>query len=237
MKLDEILNTKKLPSWHDRSQDGFSIIDAEYSEGSDIVRVRFKRFRPDPEWTVSFSRNNEIKLTGEGSSFLILANVIEIIREFVKTRRPIAMSLSADLSEPSRVSLYRKLVAMLSREFPDYSHDIRKTFRSMVFDFKKNGGPEPIEKEYLGDPITGEEQPYRNRPLTGRQREELDRIYDELVAAGLTESSPWKNIPKFYHGTSSRYTDDIMKFGLRPQDNPDSAMRGNESTIKKNRFG
>lgn len=40
-----------------------------------------------------------------------------------------------------------------------------------------------------------------------------------------------KNIPVMYHGTTDKHLDQIMRFGLMPQGDTKSVMRGNNSTI------
>lgn len=226
MEITESLNTQIVPSWHDRSESGFSIIDAEFMFGDDLVTVRFKRFRPDPEWDMYFNRGGTLKMTGQGGQFKIMSAVMLIMKEFIRIRRPIGFMFSADSLESSRVSLYGKLARMVKNVFPEYEMTEKVTFRSHMFRFRKDGGPDPVEKEYMGEPVTGEpEKPSRPR----YNREELDRILAQLT--DLTESNPWKEIPVMYHGTSSRNLNDIMKRGLVPQSNPDSALRGNWSTI------
>lgn len=178
MILSELFDTNIRPAWHDRSQDGFSIIEAEFPIGDDLLRVQFKRYRPDPNWGISFYRNGKYDLTGGGSSFIILSVVQKAVVDFIHTRRPLELSFTAARDEPSRIRLYSILAQNLLKIFPEYELKERSLFKNHYFEFVKNGGPDPIEREYLGEPITGEEN--KPRKMSNREREELDRILDEL---------------------------------------------------------
>ena len=180
--INEALDTVIVPSWHDRSQDGFSIIEAEMMIKGSLLRISFKRYMHDPEWSVSFYRNGKYSMTGEGSAFTIFGAVSRVVEEFVRTRRPLAISMSSMKTDTSRTSLYRKLAREFIQKFPEYQMSELDTWKSTIFELTKDGGPDPIATEYRGEPVTGEEN--KPKPRTAAQKardaELLARLYDEL---------------------------------------------------------
>lgn len=68
------------------------------------------------EWIVSFRAEDKgyagYNITGTGNSVIVMATVVDILREFLKSRSAIStLEFSAD--EPSRQSLYTKMVKRL----------------------------------------------------------------------------------------------------------------------------
>lgn len=57
-----------------------------------------------------------VRATGANDPFAILAKVIELSKAEAAKRRPDLIRFTADLSEPSRVKLYDRLVATLARQ-------------------------------------------------------------------------------------------------------------------------
>lgn len=69
------------------------------------------------DWEISFQRNGEQSVTGEGDALRIMATVMNVIAQFVKTETPKYMNLSAakDKKNPKkglqgRERLYKRLI-------------------------------------------------------------------------------------------------------------------------------
>ena len=58
--------------------------------------------------------------TGQGEEFLIFATVLHIYEEFLKIEEFPNFYLESKLSEKSRVSLYRRLLAKFKEKYPQY---------------------------------------------------------------------------------------------------------------------
>lgn len=90
-----------------------------FKMGDDYIEVNFSsRNNPGPnDWTVAFSRNHEMKVTGEGNSFAIFGAVINVIQDFMKRREVDSLKFSAHkpsgsfgARDPGRSNLYARLV-------------------------------------------------------------------------------------------------------------------------------
>lgn len=72
-------------------------------------------------WSVSFDlmgRDDEdsYKMTGDGKAIQVMGAVVDIVRHVVKSESYPNIIFTADNDEPSRVSLYRRLVANLAKD-------------------------------------------------------------------------------------------------------------------------
>lgn len=79
----------------------------EDEEGRSIMDITFG-LRDGDDYSV--------RATGANDPFAILANVIELSKDEARRRKPDLIRFTADLSEPSRVKLYDRLVATLARQ-------------------------------------------------------------------------------------------------------------------------
>jgi hypothetical protein len=89
----------------------FTIRDVKYE--TDIVHL----VKSD-SWGVAFDvdsgTDNDYKLTGTGNAAQVLTTVLDIMKAFVSEYQPEKLRFSAALDEPSRVSLYRRMVVKLN---------------------------------------------------------------------------------------------------------------------------
>ena len=74
--------------------------------------------------------------TGKFEANVVLATVIEIIKDFVQTKDPDSIVFSAENDEINRGSVYRKII---SREIPqEYRVDISQEMEETIFRIYKN---------------------------------------------------------------------------------------------------
>jgi hypothetical protein len=155
---------------------------AEMTVAGDFIQVQFSCVRGEQGYTVQFHRGGLRALTKQGAAFAVLGAVEKAVIEFVDTRRPKWIVLSADVNEPSRVKLYRMLVPRVMKKFPEYTLSEKTTRSFITFNLKKDGGPEPKQREYYGDPVT--EVPKEKPSNSSRLNSVLD---DDLLAELLGE--------------------------------------------------
>ena len=95
------------------------------SNNSTQYEVAIELTSDDAEWEVVFfvKGTSSFKKTGTGDEFRVFATVISIIKDFVKTNKPNRVSFSADVNEPSRISLYKTLAKRYTP--PGYTCHIR----------------------------------------------------------------------------------------------------------------
>jgi len=94
-----------------------------FTDDKSEVEVFFKENEISEEesvWWVTFERNMEMGVTGEGDAMRIFATVIDVLKDFTKKEKPQEMSFSADKpawavdagkgQKGSREKLYKKMV-------------------------------------------------------------------------------------------------------------------------------
>jgi len=81
-------------------------------------------------WGVSFNikGDHQFKMTGTGNASLVLSTVMDIMQTFIKANDPNGVRFEASMSEPSRVSLYRRL-----------SKSMAPMFNYEVYEEERNG--------------------------------------------------------------------------------------------------
>lgn len=71
----------------------------------------------DNTWGVGFditsNDDNDYKITNTGNATIVFATVIDIIKSFISQHNPDSLQFVADIMEPSRVKLYRRMVQKL----------------------------------------------------------------------------------------------------------------------------
>ena len=91
----------------------------------------------DPQWSKDMMGGDEIVspygdttdkvpffgVMHTGSSFIVFATVVAILKEFVAAKKPLSLHFDA-MAEPSRVKLYQRLVQMAPQINPRY-HSVR----------------------------------------------------------------------------------------------------------------
>ena len=85
------------------------------ADGSN-VEVRFAKFNDYRIINIVFERNGRYTLTGAGDSFKIMATVVKIVSEWIRSKNPPIIMFTADLDEPSRVQLYARLTQKLIQQ-------------------------------------------------------------------------------------------------------------------------
>lgn len=82
-------------------------------------------------WSASFERyeigannrlSNSAKITGTGQSMSVFGTVVDIVKDFMKSKDPNQLMFTADKQEPSRVALYRRMVKM----FPSNKYEVEQ---------------------------------------------------------------------------------------------------------------
>lgn len=87
----------------------------------------------------SDTSDDSIEITGKmgNESLVVLSTVAKIILQTISSRKPEHFKFTADRSEPSRVSLYRRLAKKLPQLLP-YSLEIGGEYGEETFKFTKN---------------------------------------------------------------------------------------------------
>lgn len=88
------------------------VIDKVGPEHEDSWEVVFTRSEMTSDWKVDSSTS--VTGTGKGDEYAVLATVIDIIKSFMKDKDPDVLYFTAKSDEPSRVSLYRKMLGQLT---------------------------------------------------------------------------------------------------------------------------
>jgi hypothetical protein len=78
-------------------------------------------------------------ITGNGSAQKIFATVIQIIKAFIAERQPYQFGFEAHKNQPSKVSLYRKMIGALGN-VPGYKFEENPHHDSVSFLFKRTDG-------------------------------------------------------------------------------------------------
>ena len=181
----EALDTSSSITWSDNSSGGIFQFNADMTVAGSFIMVKFSCVRGEGGYSIQFNRDGALALTKQGGAFKILGAVEKAICEFVDVRRPKWISLSADLDEPSRVKLYKRLLPMVMQKFPEYSMREKSTRSFVTFFLDKNGGPEPKAYEHYGEQPTEYAMPERNS-YSGIG---IDDISDDDLLAMLNESA------------------------------------------------
>lgn len=99
------------------------------------VMVYFEFYEKLNTVALNFKVNGQTEMTGTGHAIEIFATVNKMLKEYVEANQPDRIIFSADANEKSRVSLYKRLAAMIERE---YGYDLTsKQARFVVFSLTK----------------------------------------------------------------------------------------------------
>jgi hypothetical protein len=180
LNLFEAFNNPVPIRWRDHSDDDISLYQADFQLGDGHYVVQFQQKYYENVYTIQFTRNNDLKLSNTGSATMVLATVMQAIREFIEARDPRRVCVSMDKSEPSRSSLYPKLAAMMMREFPEYAMSPSETRSFHTLNIARGDRP----SRYKPAPAAPEPVPEPSVRSTTRSRE-LDAILDDELLAEL----------------------------------------------------
>jgi len=84
------------------------------------------------EFTFDSDSNEEGTKSGKGEEFRIFSTVLKILREFVDAEAPDHFFVESVSSEPSRVRLYRRMISMFVKQYPEYEFTEKKTNSGFV---------------------------------------------------------------------------------------------------------
>lgn len=120
-------------SWRDHSNEDLRLLQAHFQidDGHFVVQFQMPYYNAG-YWEMSFTRNNELTLSGTGKAPTVLATVMQAAREFIEAVEPRWISFAADVNEPSRSRLYPKLTAIMMKEFPQFTASPPKVGRKHV---------------------------------------------------------------------------------------------------------
>jgi hypothetical protein len=115
MRISEVFDQPYPWKWGDRSSQ------RQWTANFADVVVFFA-VNGDEEWDVTFSRKNNMNVTGEGDQFKIFATVIDIAKDFIKLKRPKVLKFSAEKEDlktksTSRPKLYSAMVRRFASSF------------------------------------------------------------------------------------------------------------------------
>ena len=79
------------------------------------------------EFTFDSNSNEEGTKSGKGEEFQIFSTVLKILKEFVDAEAPDHFFVEAVSSEPSRVKLYRRMISIFCKKYPEYESTEKKT--------------------------------------------------------------------------------------------------------------
>jgi predicted nucleotidyltransferase len=120
-KIDEALDssyeyTNKEPGrYYFETEDGVKY--KVYFQGDDLVEVAFSAVLPGEEENF---RPDKTTLTGTGNSRKVFGTVVNIVKDFIQTRKPNTLYFTGSGSEPSRIRLYDTMLRQVEKALPDY---------------------------------------------------------------------------------------------------------------------
>jgi hypothetical protein len=181
INLFEAFDTAIPIKWTDHSDDDLDLYQADFQIDDGHFVVQFKRLYYDHVFVISFVRNQELALSGTGSARIVLATVMQAIREFVSARDPRLMRIEMDKKESSRSKLYPRLAAMMLKEFPEFAMTPGETRRHHDLRFERASR----KSNYVRPPKPDMGAPLPRAPKT------IDEIMadDALMAELLGESA------------------------------------------------
>lgn len=176
--------TKTVPySWADHTEDGVGLLQAKFQIGDGYFVIQFIR-KPymGRHWDVSFVRNGERSLTGTGNAMVVLSTVMAAVADFIEAVNPSEITLSADVDDSSRLTLYPKLIERLLRQFPKYRLDSvedGKRSQRTGEQFRTYQLSRPYE-EPAPAPVAEPEPPIDISDMTDDDWDDLDALVAEL---------------------------------------------------------
>jgi hypothetical protein len=162
MRYSEIIESfdSTVPyTMRDVSNDDVACWIGEFMIDDGLFKVGFKMpYYNRPAWELSFTRNDDFKLTGTGSANLVISTVIAITGDFIKRNHPRYIYFSANHSEPSRVKLYPLILDALVKRFPEFMPQTKLLRKRTEFSMSRPPDPfipeiVPKPKEPLTDPV------------------------------------------------------------------------------------
>lgn len=102
-------------------------IDAEtarnsgYEPEDDVIAVMF-----GPRYNKENKTNIQYKATGKGGAIEIFSTVKDIVKDYVSKNYEdsVGLTFDADLTEPTRVRLYKRMLPVLAKEIHAKPHDL-----------------------------------------------------------------------------------------------------------------
>jgi hypothetical protein len=141
IQIVEALDRALPIQWSDKSNEDLRLIHGEFQIGDGHFVVQFKMPYYDHIWNLSFVRNGDLKLSGTGNAAIVLATVMQAVREFIASVDPRYITFAADVTEPSRGRLYPRLIAMLASEFPEFTASEKAGRKHTTYDLERPARP------------------------------------------------------------------------------------------------
>ena len=111
--LNEIFDNPSPWKWTDH---GPGYHTATFILNKDIINVRFEDEDDDNSWEFTFERNGKYgQYYARGKEIQIFATVIDVLKDFIKTKKPEEIEFSAEGA--SRVRLYRRFTTQAAKMF------------------------------------------------------------------------------------------------------------------------
>lgn len=114
-EIMELFNTKG--TWKIKAEsNSYRVYEAVV--GSLTYMVGFTEYKGD--WGFAFKQKdwNSYRLSGDGNAAAVLSTMIDILMHFLQDMKPEKFSFAASVSEPSRVTVYRRMVNRLAPSIP-----------------------------------------------------------------------------------------------------------------------
>lgn len=154
-----------VPYTHRRNEDGVHFWEFTVGDGNFTVQAN-NRFGPS-YWEFSFVRDGNFELTRTGNAQVVMSTVMDILRSFIREFSPRFIEVGALKTEGSRIPLYRRLMRLLVREFPNYEVEEKTRGKHHLFVAER-----PIEWK-LPEP-TPQPELEQPTPLTDEEWAELE---------------------------------------------------------------
>lgn len=78
-------------------------------------------YKDDSEWTPEGPTDDPHRLGGTGHQMQVLATVVAIAKEFLRTIRPQRLTFFGKQDSPGRQKVYQRLLQRAVQQFPDYA--------------------------------------------------------------------------------------------------------------------
>ena len=128
--LTELFDSEK-PTFKWEKDSGSQMV-AKFKVGNFKYQVDFDRKASKTDWEITFALTTffdtkKMELTKTGKEFVVFANVIAAIKEFIEKHSPETMYFVADKSLPIREELYRKMLQRFKQELRGKGYDAKET--------------------------------------------------------------------------------------------------------------
>lgn len=151
-RIDELFNAPfEYTMNKTRTDDGLDVI-GEFDVNGKIYKYGFDSISGDLKsfYFAFHDQNGKFKITGDADevSYRIMSTLVSITKRFISEIDPNRIVFSADVKEPSRISLYRKILQRFAKA--GYSFKEENKYGDVVFTIKKDELKEERVDELMG---------------------------------------------------------------------------------------